>query len=44
MDDPGKIGEAILRARKQTEEGRACLLEFVTSEETAFSHRRGAPD
>lgn len=44
VDDPGKIGESILRARKQTEEGRACLLEFITSEETAFSHRRGALD
>jgi acetolactate synthase-1/2/3 large subunit len=42
VDDPGKVGEAILRARKETENGRACLLEIVTSEETAFSHRRGA--
>ena len=31
-----------LRARRQTEAGRACLLEFVTSAETAFSHRQGA--
>jgi len=30
----------IRRARRQTEEGRACLLEFITSAETAFSHRQ----
>ena len=42
VDDPGKIGEAILRARQETNNGRACLLEFITSAETAFSHRRGA--
>ena len=42
VDDPGKIGEAILRARHETDNGRACLLEFITSAETAFSHRRGA--
>jgi thiamine pyrophosphate-dependent acetolactate synthase large subunit-like protein len=39
VEDPSKIGEAILRARRQTEEGRACLLEFITSQETAFSRR-----
>jgi acetolactate synthase I/II/III large subunit len=39
VDDPAQVGEAILRARRQTEEGRACLLEFVTSAETAFSRR-----
>ena len=37
VDLPGQIGEAILRARRQTEEGKACLLEFITNEETAFS-------
>ena len=37
VDNPGHIAEAILRARRQTEEGRAALLEFITSEETAFS-------
>lgn len=42
VDDPEKVGDAILRARKATEEGKTCLLEFVTSAETAFSHRRGA--
>jgi acetolactate synthase-1/2/3 large subunit len=39
VEDPSQVAEAILRARRQTEEGRACLLEFVTSEETAFSKR-----
>ncbi len=32
----------ILRARKANENGEAALLEFITSAETAFSHRRGA--
>ncbi|HWB48895.1 MAG TPA: thiamine pyrophosphate-requiring protein [Stellaceae bacterium] len=39
---PDEVGPAILRARKVNEDGRAALLEFVTSAETAFSHRRGA--
>ena len=38
--DPADVGPAILRARKATEDGQACLLEFITSEETAFSYRR----
>jgi acetolactate synthase-1/2/3 large subunit len=42
VEDPEQVGPAILRARKETENGRACLLEIVTSAETAFSHRRGA--
>jgi acetolactate synthase I/II/III large subunit len=41
VEDPSQVGEAILRARRQTEESRACLLEFVTNEETAFSKREG---
>ena len=41
VDDPAKVADAILRAKRETENGRACLLEFVTSAETAFSHRRG---
>jgi acetolactate synthase I/II/III large subunit len=41
VEDPAQVGEAILRARRQTEEGKACLLEFVTSQETAFSKRDG---
>ncbi len=39
VEDPSQVAEAILRARRQTEEGRACLLEFVTNAETAFSKR-----
>ncbi len=39
VEDPSQVGEAILRARRQTQEGRACLLEFITSQETAFSRR-----
>src|SRR6266568_4140702 len=42
VDDPAEVGHAILRARKENENGNACLLEFITSAETAFSHRRGA--
>ena len=37
--DPSQVADAILRARRQTEEGRSCLLEFITSAETAFSRR-----
>jgi acetolactate synthase-1/2/3 large subunit len=44
VEDPAAIGEAIRRARRQTEEGRAALLEFITSQEQAFSHRRGAAE
>ena len=40
--NPGDVAGAILRARRVNESGRAALLEFITSEETAFSHRRGA--
>ncbi|HTV89479.1 MAG TPA: thiamine pyrophosphate-requiring protein [Stellaceae bacterium] len=39
---PGEVAGAILRARRVNESGRAALLEFITSAETAFSHRRGA--
>jgi len=39
VEDPAQVADAIQRARRQTEEGRACLLEFVTSQETAFSRR-----
>jgi thiamine pyrophosphate-dependent acetolactate synthase large subunit-like protein len=44
VDDPAQIGDAILRARRQTEDGRAALLEFITSQEQRFSHRRGAAE
>ena len=40
--DPDDVGAAILRAKRATEDGRTCLLEFMTSAETAFSHRNGA--
>ncbi len=39
VDDPAQIADAFRRARRATEDGRAALLEFVTSAETAFSHR-----
>jgi thiamine pyrophosphate-dependent acetolactate synthase large subunit-like protein len=42
VDDPAEVGNAIQRARWQNENGHAALLEFITSAETAFSHRRGA--
>ena len=41
VSNPGDIADAILRAKRQTEEGRPALLEFMTSAETAFSHRNG---
>jgi thiamine pyrophosphate-dependent acetolactate synthase large subunit-like protein len=40
VTDPGDIRAALLRARKATEDGHAALLEFITSEEQEFSHRR----
>ena len=41
IEDPNQIAAAFTRARKVTEEeGRAVLLEFITSEETEVSHRR----
>ncbi len=40
VEDPGDVAPAIGRARQATENGEAALLEFVTSEESAFSHRR----
>ena len=39
VEDPADVGNAILRAKRATEEGKACLLEFITSAETAFSNR-----
>ncbi len=42
VTDPGEVAGAIQRARKVNDSGRAALLEFITSAETAFSHRRGA--
>jgi thiamine pyrophosphate-dependent acetolactate synthase large subunit-like protein len=40
VEDPAEIGPAIDRARKATEDGKAALLEFITCQETAASHRR----
>ncbi|MXY47354.1 MAG: thiamine pyrophosphate-requiring protein [Chloroflexi bacterium] len=38
--DPTEVAPAILRAKAATENGEAALLEFITNEERAFSHRR----
>ena len=40
VENPADIGPAILRAKAATENGQAALLEFITSEEGEFSHRR----
>ncbi len=40
VERPEEIAPAIKRARRATEEGRAALLEFITSEEIAYSHPR----
>ena len=40
VEDPADVVGAFRRARQQTEEGRAVLLEFITSAETETSHRR----
>ena len=37
IERPDDIAAAIRRAKRATEEGRAALLEFITSEETAYS-------
>ncbi len=42
VTDPSEVAGAIFRARRVNEGGRAALLEFITSAETQFSHRRGA--
>ncbi len=39
VEDPNDVGNAILRAKRATEDGQTCLLEFITSAETAFSNR-----
>jgi acetolactate synthase-1/2/3 large subunit len=41
VEDPAQIAPALERARRLTEDGKPVLLEFVTAEETAFSHRGG---
>lgn len=40
--DPTAVADAILRAKRATEDGKTALLEFITSPETAFSHRNGS--
>jgi len=42
VTEPGEVRAAILRAKRQTEEGRPALLEFITGPETAFSYRRAS--
>jgi acetolactate synthase I/II/III large subunit len=39
VEKPDDIAGAFARARKATENGQAALLEFITSQETRFSHR-----
>jgi len=39
VERPEDIAGAFSRARKATEGGQAALLEFITSQETRFSHR-----
>lgn len=39
IEDPEDVANAFLRAKRATEDGQACLLEFITSAETAFSYR-----
>ena len=38
VESPAEIAPAIQRARRATEEGRAALLEFITSDENSFSY------
>ena len=40
VESPAEIGPAIQRARRAMEDGQAALLEFITCEESASSHRR----
>jgi acetolactate synthase-1/2/3 large subunit len=40
VEKPDEIVPAIRRARQHNEAGRAVLLEFITSQEINFSHRR----
>ena len=40
VENPDEIAAALQRARRANEDGKAVLLEFITSEEIAFSHRR----
>jgi acetolactate synthase I/II/III large subunit len=40
IEDPGQIASALKRARKVTDDGKAALLEFVTSKEINYSRMR----
>jgi thiamine pyrophosphate-dependent acetolactate synthase large subunit-like protein len=40
VEKPAEIIPALQRARKLNQDGKAVLLEFITSEEIEFSHRR----
>ena len=40
VEDPADVAPAIQRARRATEDGRAALLEFMTSRETNYSYNR----
>jgi acetolactate synthase-1/2/3 large subunit len=40
IERPEEIAPALQRARRATEDGLAALLEFITSEETAYSRNR----
>jgi acetolactate synthase-1/2/3 large subunit len=40
IEDPAEVVPAFRRARQMTEEGKAVLLEFITSSETDYSHKR----
>jgi len=40
IEKPAEIIPALERARKTNQDGKAVLLEFITSEEIEFSHRR----
>ncbi|MEO5669351.1 MAG: hypothetical protein ABIR26_01555 [Ramlibacter sp.] len=44
VDDPARVADAFRQAQHMTKEGQSCLLEFITSPETAFSHRFGAAE
>ena len=41
IEDPNQIAPALQRARKVTDDGKAALLEFITSREIAASRMRG---
>jgi thiamine pyrophosphate-dependent acetolactate synthase large subunit-like protein len=40
VEKPEEVAPAIQRARRANEDGKTVLLEFITSEEIAFSLRR----